>query len=180
MLGICSSWARTRPDRSAIRITPRLFFLFVFVFLPPAAGFLFLRARPPEEERYLASASWQSVRVSGTLSSSPFCIPSPPPKCTAFLACLSPPAQILTFILSPFLCLILALYICPVLLFLTLKLCCGLVSACVLQCWGISSLWSLACFDFHFCLSYLHLVCSWRRCFVTARNRKEDGRCVRA
>lgn len=38
---------------------------------------------PPGKERYLAAASCQSARVSGTLSSSPFCIPSPPSKCTA-------------------------------------------------------------------------------------------------
>ena len=179
MLGICSSWARTRPDRSAIRITPRLF-LFVFVFLPPAAGFLFLRARPPEEERYLASASWQSVRGSGTLSSSPFCIPSPPPKCTALSGLpFSPSSNPHLYSLPLFVpdsCFVHM----PCLAVPCTEAVLGLVSARVLQCWGISSLWSLACFDFHFCLSYLHLVCSWRRCFVTARNRKEDGRCVRA
>ena len=126
MLGICSSWARTRPDRSHQDYTE---IIPIRLRLPlartPAAGFLFLRARPPEEERYLASASCQSVRVSGTLSSSPFRIPSPPPKCTALSGLPFSPCSNPHLYSAPFLCLILALYICPVLLFLALKLCWG-------------------------------------------------------
>ena len=132
MLGICSSWARTRPvgqdqtgpepsglhrdysDSSSSSSRQ-----------DASSRFLIPESKAPEEERYLASASCQSVRVSGTLSSSPFRIPSPPPKCTALSGLPFSPCSNPHLYSAPFLCLILALYICPVLLFLALKLCWG-------------------------------------------------------
>lgn len=101
VLGICSRWT-LGPDRRPSRRQPsgldhrrrraRLF-LFVFVFLSPvchktSTGFLFLwgegKESPPEEERYLASASCPiSESIRNLIIVSFLHPPRAPPKCTA-------------------------------------------------------------------------------------------------